>query len=155
MKKIILIIFLLAIVGCVSPYQIKFDSVPQSADVICNGRNMGKTPIVLVNDSIDLKIHSGKTFPTGCYARWSSGDTQHYGDYYVFPEGGTVKTVSGGNQSDYIYDQQYKTALENQRLEKQRQELIREQIRAQQQLNYELSRPRRCFRDFLGNYNCF
>ena len=155
MKKIILIIFLLVIVGCASPYQIKFDSVPQSADVICNGQNMGKTPIVLVVPSIDIKKDSGKTFATGCHARWPSGDTQPYGDYYVFPKGGTVKTVSGGNQSDYIYDQQYKTALENQRLEKQRQELIREQIRAQQQLNYELSRPRHCFRDFLGNYSCF
>ena len=81
MKNLHLMLFIPSILsilgGCSSRYAVTFDSNPQGASLICEGKNMGTTPKTLY-----FKEHVKKqeTFDiSACSANWVSGAQKEYG----------------------------------------------------------------------------
>ena len=105
--------------GCSTGYQVRFDSTPQGASLICNGTNWGYTPKTLYYDK------SVKSQPyidvSNCSAVWSSGVNAAYPAYLqVFPSGATNITLPRPDAPGYAQDAEF--ALKVQQLNVQQQQ---------------------------------
>lgn len=105
--------------GCSSKYVVTYDSNPQGASLVCNGKNWGYTPKKLYYDE-SIKKQSTLNV-SNCSANWISGARQNYpSNLKVFPEGGTIITVQRPNIAGYEKDAQF--ALQVQQMQYQRRQ---------------------------------
>ena len=105
--------------GCATGYQVKFDSTPQGASLICDGTNYGYTPVTLY---FDERI---KSLPyidaSNCSAVWSSGVRALYPAYLqIFSSGATNITLPRPAGPGYAQDAEF--ALKVQQLNVQKQQ---------------------------------
>jgi len=106
LKVILSLSVLIGLTSCASgsrQYRVTFDSTPQGASLICNGKNWGYTPITLYYDE---KV---KTQPSlnvsNCSANWSSGARQNYpSNLTIYPQGGTNIALPRPNVAGYAQD---------------------------------------------------
>ena len=108
-------------VGCSTGYQVKFDSTPQGAALVCNGTNWGYTPRTLYYD----KSVNSQPFidVSNCKAIWSSGASAVYpANLRVFPSGATEITLPRPNAPGYAQDAEF--ALKVLLLEAQEQQAV-------------------------------
>ena len=69
--KIVLVLAAVSVtVGCSPKYQVKLDSKPQSARVVCNGADQGYAPVTLPYNTVP---HETYVDASNCNAVWSSG----------------------------------------------------------------------------------
>lgn len=123
------IIFLcLVSVGCASNYPVTFDSNPQGASLVCNGRNWGYTPTTLYYDK-EVKKERYLSLQS-CSANWSSGARKSYGQVQIqqFPDG-VQQTLQRPDGPGFQQDAEF--ALKVQQLNVQKQ-----QAQAAQQPSY-------------------
>ena len=89
MKKLIVFAsYFIFINGCVSSkYVATFDSTPQSATLICDGKNLGYTPKTLYLDKEVKQLYLLDL--SGCSANWVSGARLNYESVILneFPNG--------------------------------------------------------------------
>lgn len=143
MKCFAIVLLSITLAGC-STYTVVYDSVPQSAQVICNGRVRGITPLPLNYDLKDEVRNTGSFVGEDCYARWISGANAHYSQLIPIFSNGTRTTVNRapgpGLQEDIYYDAQIQAR-------KQQQQLI-DAMTAPRTTNTD------CWRDMFGNQHC-
>ena len=114
-NKLLLITMLLLLGACSSNhYVVTFDSYPQAATVICNGKNWGYTPISLYYDE-SLKEHTFLN-ASSCSANWASGAKTNYpADVKVFPDGASLVSVSRPDSEGYSVDTEFASKIKKQR----------------------------------------
>jgi hypothetical protein len=126
MKTVLTAVLVLLLSGCASDsYNVVFDSNPQNAAVICNGRFLGYTPHTRWYPI--AKITNG--FPMSeCIAQWSSGTSTRYRDVsasdvakYPTGIGRIVQREPGG---DYKTDAQSAERAHQQTQQLQQQQRI-------------------------------
>ena len=87
-KIIILLLAISFLSGCGSSgYAITYNTSPQGASVICNGKHEGYSPVKLYYE-FDMEKRYGYSEP--CYTQWSSTGKKHYSttwDLKKFPNG--------------------------------------------------------------------
>lgn len=115
--------------GCSTKYQVKFDSTPQGASLVCNGTNWGYTPVTLYYDK------SVKSQPyinaSNCSAVWSSGVNAAYpADLRTFPSGATDINLPRPDAPGYAQDAEF--ALKVQQLNVQKQQAAPQPSNTQQ-----------------------
>jgi len=127
---IILSIFVLS--GCASKYQVTFDSNPQGAALICDGKNWGYTP---VNLYYDAKVKNSNTLDvSNCSANWISGYKKYYpSKMRIYQSGGTVIAVSRPVDSDYEKDAQFALQVQQAKYQKRQAEAAEANAKANQQ----------------------
>lgn len=106
--------------GCATGYQVKFDSTPQGASLICDGTNWGYTPRTLYYDkkSVESQAHINAS---NCSAVWSSGVSATYPAYLqIFASGATDITLPRPDAPGYAQDAEF--ALKVQQLNVQKQQ---------------------------------
>lgn len=109
-------IFILS--GCSSKYPVTFDSIPQGASLVCDGRNWGYTPITLYLDREKLK--GMNSIPVNCSANWISGATSNYPASIPldrFPNG-VRATAQRPNVPGYEKDAQFALQVQNMRYQR-------------------------------------
>lgn len=62
--------------GCSTKYQVKLDSTPQGAEVVCGKSNHGYTPLTI--DFLEDPKEPSYIDASGCSAKWSSGASASY-----------------------------------------------------------------------------
>lgn len=105
-KVLVVLAAVSATVGCSTKYQVKFDSTPQGATVVCSGTNHGYTPVTLYYDK-SVKSQSYINV-SNCSAVWSSGVNAAYPAYLkVFPQSSTVITLPRPSAPGYAQDAEF------------------------------------------------
>ena len=127
--------------GCVSKYPITFDSYPQGATLIWNGRVLGYTPITvkvecnkneLKNKGFYLNnvIFDDSNNEDGCYAYWISGAITNYTNEAIpieqYPKG-VVLTAMRPNIDGFQQDAEFAVKV-------QQLKLLEQQAITQQQI---------------------
>jgi hypothetical protein len=108
--KTFLLFFFVFSYGCSSKYVVTFDSDPQGASLICSGKNWGHTPKKLYYDKSVKKRSTINV--SDCSANWVSGVRKSYPSYLtIYPEGGTITTVSRPRSAGYSEDARYNLQL--------------------------------------------
>lgn len=87
-----------------------FDTDPESAVLVCDGKAYGYTPVTLY---YDIDRETDDTLKVNCYAQWNSGAAARYSNNLrVYKKGGTIQTLSRpnvpGRGSDVSFDLQMK-----------------------------------------------
>jgi hypothetical protein len=100
----------LAACGGPSGYPMTFDTDPESAVLVCDGKAYGYTPRTLY---YDIDRDTDDTLKVNCYAQWNSGAVARYSNNLrVYKKGGTIQTLSRpnvpGRGSDVSFDLQVK-----------------------------------------------
>ena len=96
--------------GCASSsYPVNYNTEPKGASVICNGNNMGYSPVTLnyLPDENNKKTGSMKTVP--CMAIWSSGVKKEFSstwDLNKFPSG-VINTLQRQSGEGYTQDVEF------------------------------------------------
>lgn len=108
--KLLPLLLVLIINGCSSKYVVTFDSAPQGASLVCNGKNWGNTPLQLYYDE---SVKTQSTINVGdCSANWVSGARESYPSYLtVYPSGGTIVKVERPRGDGYATDANYALQL--------------------------------------------
>lgn len=108
--KLVVLLSFVFIYGCSNKYVVTYDSTPQGATLICNGKSWGETPKKLYYDEI---VKTNPTFNIGsCSANWVSGASQDYpSSLNIFPSGGTIINVNRPAGDGYASDAQYALQL--------------------------------------------
>lgn len=131
-RKIILSTLLfLTTVGCSNKYAVQFDTQPQGASLVCNGKNWGYTPIILYYNE-EVKEQANLDL-SDCSANWLSGAKMTYGTISIkeYPNGVT-QTAQRPNVDGYEKDAQF--ALQVQRMKYQKAQAQAAQDLAYQQM---------------------
>lgn len=77
-KLYIIIVTMIFLSGCASsPYEVQFDSNPQGAVLVCDGKNWGYTPETLYLSKKSIQGKSELNL-SGCTATWVSGAQERY-----------------------------------------------------------------------------
>jgi hypothetical protein len=107
----------LILTGCSSKYGVHFDSNPQGASLVCNGKSWGYTPMWLYYDE---KVKSYKTLDaSSCSANWISGARKNYpSNLTIYPSGGTTVTLQRPNVEGYEKDAQFALQVQNMEYQK-------------------------------------
>lgn len=104
-------------VGCSPKYQVKLDSSPQGASVVCAGTKQGYTPV-----TIDLdKNPKDPSYidASGCSANWSSGANATYPAHLkVSPDGTSEFTVKRPDVPGIEKDKRFAQKMKNKKQEK-------------------------------------
>lgn len=116
MKKtlIFLLAFLAGCAGMSNQYKVTYDSVPQRAALVCNGVNMGYTPVVLYYNIPSIQV---KDQGESCYMTWVSGSSTRSTPISMrvvtqYPKGVTVTTHRSKTDPGYETDLQAAYAAE-------------------------------------------
>lgn len=137
MKKTLLLtsIFML-ITGCSSKYPITYNTTPDGAILVCNGQNMGYTPVTLYYTPEEGQ----KVFQTQpCVAHWSSGATANFPtlwDLTRFPNG-VRHTLTREKGPGYEQDVQFSLQVQNMRYLQRQTEAAESQARAARSANFQ------------------
>lgn len=142
LKVILSLSVLIGLTSCASgsrQYRVTFDSTPQGASLICNGKNWGYTPITLYYDE---KV---KTQPSlnvsNCSANWSSGARQNYpSNLTIYPQGGTNIALPRPNVPGYSQDAEFALRVQNMKAQKNQAEAAQRQASAAQRQANETQR---------------
>ena len=110
-KTLAIVCTLLMLSACSSSkYSVLFDSIPQGASLVCEGKNYGYTPQRLYYDE-SVKNQSYMNV-SSCEAIWSSGARESYPSRLtVFPEGSTQITLPRPNVPGYAQDAEFPIKL--------------------------------------------
>lgn len=104
-------------VGCSSKYQVKLDSAPQGASVVCGGTYQGYTPL-----TIDLgKNAKDPSYidASGCSAKWSSGVVAPYPARLKVPADGVTEfTLHRPDAPGSEMDERFAQKVERKKQEK-------------------------------------
>jgi hypothetical protein len=113
-KLFVLLFGLIFLTGCSSSkYTVLFDTVPQGASLVCNGKNYGYTPTRLYYDE-SVKSQSYLDV-SSCEAIWVSGVRQRYpSSLTIFPQGSTEITLPRPNAPGYAQDAEFPIKLRQQ-----------------------------------------
>jgi hypothetical protein len=104
--KLFTILLVLFTFGCSSKYVVTYDSKPQGASLICDGKDWGHTPRKLYYDESVKKLTSIDV--SNCSANWVSGARESYPyRLTIFPSGGTITTVERPRGDGYATDASY------------------------------------------------
>jgi hypothetical protein len=104
-------------VGCSPKYQVKLDSSPQGASVVCAGTRQGYTPVT-INLYKDPKNPSYIN-ASGCSARWASGASAAYpAQLKISPDGTSEFTVKRPDAPGIEKDERVARNIENRKQEK-------------------------------------
>lgn len=122
MKKFLPVIFFGASVllsGCASnQYAVTFDTNPQGATLVCDGKNYGYTPVKLYYDK--KNITSSTMNVSNCKATWVSGASQSYPyNLAVYKSGGTLITLPRPNVAGYSQDAEFALKVKNMKANQQ------------------------------------
>jgi len=115
------VIIILGLGGCSSKYAVTFDSNPQGASLICNGKNWGYTPMTLYYDK---SVKQSPSLNLGsCSANWVSGARQNYGVVPVaqYPDG-VRQTLPRPNIEGYPLDAEFALKVQNMKYQKRQAE---------------------------------
>lgn len=107
--------------GCASQYAVTFDSYPQGATLICNGKNWGYTPKTLYYDKSVKKQETLNL--SSCSANWVSGARKNYGTIPVqqYPKG-VRQTQQRPNVPGYSQDAEFALKVEQMKIQKKQSE---------------------------------
>lgn len=109
-------------VGCSSKYQVKLDSMPQGATVVCGGTRLGYTPLTIVRHK-DAKNPS-YIDAADCSARWSSGVSASYpARLKVSPDGPNAFTLHRPDAPGYEKDERFAQSVKNTKQDRKFSEL--------------------------------
>lgn len=104
--KLTCIVSVMLVTGCASSnYLVQYDSTPQSAMVICNGTQVGYTPLNLYYPKANID-GNGDLYTTACQAVWTSGTSESYSQHInttSFPDGIKI-TAQRPNSDGYATD---------------------------------------------------
>jgi len=122
MKKILSLIAIgisALLSGCASnQYVVTFDTNPQGATLVCNGKNFGYTPVKLYYDK--KNITSSTMNVSNCKATWVSGASQSYPyNLNVYESGGTLITLPRPNVAGYSQDAEFALKVKNMKANEQ------------------------------------
>jgi hypothetical protein len=103
---------ILILSGCSSKYPVTFDSNPQGASLVCNGKNWGYTPKTLYYNESVKKLNSLNI--SSCSANWISGFKKSYGVVPVtqYPNG-VRQILQRPNGEGYATDAQFALQVQN------------------------------------------
>ncbi len=135
--------------GCASSdYVVQYDSTPQSAMVVCNGNQMGYTPLNLYYPKNRI-YENGYLTTAPCKAVWASGASEDYRQNLPtssFPDGIKL-TVQRPNTDGYSADAtaDYQKKMNDEQIRQARQQNL-------QNLNQTLQsmRPKQTFCNQIG-----
>lgn len=125
--------FLLA-TGCASQYAVTFDSYPQGATLVCDGRNWGYTPITLYYDK---SVKKQETLDlSNCSANWVSGVSINYGTVPVqqYLEG-VRQTQHRPNVPGFQQDAEFALQVQQMELQKRQAEAAESSVYQQKRQN--------------------
>jgi len=122
MKKILSLIAIgvsALLSGCASnQYAVTFDTNPQGATLVCNGKNFGYTPVKLYYDK--KNITSSTMNVSNCKATWVSGTSQSYPyNLNVYETGGTSIILPRPNVAGYSQDAEFALKVKNMKANQQ------------------------------------
>jgi hypothetical protein len=118
---VLLSLSILLLSGCSSTgYKITYNTVPEAASVICNGKNEGYSPVTLNYSPDENTKNSGVMKTVPCTAIWSSGARKDFGniwDLNKFPNG-VMQTLQRPDVDGYSQDAEF--ALRVQQMKQQK-----------------------------------
>ncbi|GAA0243344.1 hypothetical protein [Rhodanobacter caeni] len=116
-KISVMLVALSMTAGCSPKYQVKLDSSPQGASVVCAGTKQGNTPVT-INLYKDPK-NPGFIDASGCSARWTSGANAAYpARLKISSEGETEYTVKRPDAPGIEKDERFAQKIKQKRQEK-------------------------------------
>lgn len=139
MKKLNLMVVLCILFvtsACSSKYAVTFDSNPQGAQLVCNGKNWGYTPQTLYYDK---EVKERTTLSLGaCSANWISGAHKSYGTVPLaqYPDG-VRQTLQRPSGTGYSQDAEFALKFQQMR-QQQRQAQAAANAESWRQLNQSL-----------------
>jgi len=104
-------------VGCSPKYQVKLDSSPQGASVVCAGTKQGYTPVTVT-------LYTAPKNPSyidasGCSAKWTSGaDAAYPARLKISPGSETEYTVKRPDAPGIEKDERFAQKIKNKKQDK-------------------------------------
>lgn len=136
-KSIIIVsaISFLVLSGCASnKYAVTFDSTPQAATLICNGKSWGYTPKTLYYDEKVKQQYSLDL--SGCSANWVSGARLNYGSVSIneFPNG-VRQTLPRPRGEGYAQDAEFEVSVKSMQAQQRQANAAARQASAAEKAN--------------------
>jgi hypothetical protein len=137
--------------GCSNKYPVTFDSTPQGALLVCDGKNWGYTPQTLYIDREQLKGKS--SLPVNCSANWVSGVIKNYPtsiplDKYPNGASANAQRPIGDN---YATDAQFALGVQNSNYQRRQAQAAEDSV-YQQRRNANANRKQASELNNINNY---
>lgn len=142
---------ILLLSGCSSKYPVTFDSTPQGASLVCDGKNWGYTPKTLYIDK--EKLQGISSLPVNCSANWVSGVSKNYPTNIPldrFPNGASA-VAQRPSGDGYATDAQFALQVQNSNYQR-RQAQAAEDSAYQQRRNANANRRQARELNNVNNY---